>query len=64
MRNTADRFDDEDEDSGSTELAEVLPDVACGLLSEPATGQRSRENEEPCECVTLCVFASLREIWL
>jgi hypothetical protein len=24
-------FEDDDEDSGSTELAEVLPDEACGL---------------------------------
>ena len=37
--------DDDDEDSDSTELAKVLPDVAYGLSAATCFHQRSREND-------------------
>ena len=36
-------------DSDSSELAEVLPDVACDLWAATSFRQRSRENEAPHE---------------
>jgi hypothetical protein len=44
-------FEDEhdDEDSGSTELAEVLPDEALRSVVGSSVPERSRENEAPHE---------------
>jgi hypothetical protein len=42
-------FEDEDEDSGSTELAEVLPDEALPSLVGSSVSERSREYEAPGE---------------
>jgi hypothetical protein len=52
---------DDDEDSDSTELAEVLPDIACGLQDGKPIGQRSREQEAPSALIAfLSGFLGLR----
>src|SRR5258708_21097385 len=54
---------EQDEGSDSTELAEVLPDEACGLSALSSDGSRSRGHEAPnAYCPNVCISPRLTAI--